>query len=489
MNGFRMLSRLGLGALAVTLAVGTATALAGSGVGGVFNLGETNTVSATSILTGATAGSQLKVVNNSADAAATALDLSVVSGRAPFKVNSSSKVTNLNADLLDSRDSTYFLPKTGTAANSSKLGGLAPTAFWKTSGNAGTAPGTNFLGTTDHQALELKVNGQRALRLEPAENQDFVINPNIVGGFPGNSVDPGQSGSVIAGGGIFVWAESGNHVSGSFDVIGGGADNTAGGYFSTVTGGHGNTAGGWASTVAGGLGNTASNNSDTVAGGQGNTASGTSSTVAGGYSNKASGGASTVPGGSDNTAGGDYSFAAGLRAKATQPGSFVWGDNTITDLTSPAANTFTVRASGGIWLGTTSSPSIPAGRFINTSTGGYLSTAGIWTNASDRALKHDFRPLNRRSVLEKVARMPITSWSYKAESPSLRHIGPMAQDFYKAFGLGQDDKHIGTVDEGGVALAAIQGLYRENQALKRQNKALNLRLTRLEHLVGRLSRR
>jgi hypothetical protein len=81
--------------------------------------------------------------------------------------------------------------------------------------------------------------------------------------------------------------------------------------------------------------------------------------------------------------------------------------------------------------------------------------------------------------------MPITSWSYKAESPSVRHIGPMAQDFYKAFGLGLDDKHITTIDEGGVALAAIKGLYRQNRALRRQNRSLNERLTRLERAIAK----
>jgi hypothetical protein len=65
----------------------------------------------------------------------------------------------------------------------------------------------------------------------------------------------------------------------------------------------------------------------------------------------------------------------------------------------------------------------------------------------------------------------------------------VAQDFYKAFGLGLDDKHITTIDEGGVALAAIQGLYRQNQALRRQNRSLNARLTRLERAVAHPSRR
>ena len=82
--------------------------------------------------------------------------------------------------------------------------------------------------------------------------------------------------------------------------------------------------------------------------------------------------------------------------------------------------------------------------------------------------------------------MPITSWSYKAEKPSIRHIGPMAQDFYKAFGLGLDNEHITTIDEGGVALAAIQGLYRQNQALQRENGSLNARLDKLEHALDKL---
>ena len=96
-------------------------------------------------------------------------------------------------------------------------------------------------------------------------------------------------------------------------------------------------------------------------------------------------------------------------------------------------------------------------------------------------------------MLEKVAKIPITSWGYKAEKPSVRHIGPMAQDFYKAFGLGLDDKHITTIDEGGVALAAIQGLYRENQKvhrenveLRRTNAGLSKRLDRLEQAMATL---
>jgi hypothetical protein len=403
---------------------------------------------------------------------------------APLTVNSTAKVASLNSDLLDGLDSTA-LP------------------YWKLGGNAGTTPASNFLGTTDNQALELKVNGQRALRLEPNST------PNLIGGSSGNFVSGGKVGSVIAGGGKSVGGE-GNFVSGSYAFIGAGSSNQAGpGDASAVVAGTSNVASGTAafvgagaintasgqdSAVIGGLNNQATALQSTVAGGLSNVANGDHGIVVGGYSNTA-GGNSAVVGGSFNTALGPESFAAGTHAKATLNGAFVWGDNTLTDLTSPAVNSFTVRASGGIWLGTTSSPSITAGHFIDTSTGGYLSSTGSWTNSSDRALKHHFRPLNPKTVLDKVARMPITSWSYKAEQPSIRHIGPTAQDFYSAFGLGLDNKHIGTIDEGGVALAAIQGLYRRNQALERENKALSsrfavqsARLTRLEHAFAKLTR-
>ncbi len=54
--------------------------------------------------------------------------------------------------------------------------------------------------------------------------------------------------------------------------------------------------------------------------------------------------------------------------------------------------------------------------------------------------------------------MPLSTWNYKAQDDSIRHMGPMAQDFHAAFGLGVSDKLIDTIDPDGVALAAIQGL-------------------------------
>ncbi len=113
---------------------------------------------------------------------------------------------------------------------------------------------------------------------------------------------------------------------------------------------------------------------------------------------------------------------------------------------------------------------------------------------SDRNAKENFTAVNAREVLAKVASLPVTEWNYKTDSKDMQHIGPMAQDFHAAFQLGTDDKHISVVDEGGVALAAIQGLNQklkekdaEIQTLKLQNDSLAERLNELEAAVKSLA--
>jgi len=110
---------------------------------------------------------------------------------------------------------------------------------------------------------------------------------------------------------------------------------------------------------------------------------------------------------------------------------------------------------------------------------------------SDRAMKEGFEEVDPSSVLERVAQMPVTRWSYRAE-PGVRHMGPMAQDFSAAFGLGASDRRIEFVDANGVLIAAIQGLEREmrrvrddNRALRRDNAAMRRELERLERRIAR----
>jgi hypothetical protein len=314
-------------------------------------------------------------------------------------------------------------------------------------------------------------------------------------------------GTVGGGGNNQAGDNAGTTADRMYATVGGGHSNTASSQSATVAGGSGNTASGWNATVGGGAGsiasgdyatvvggvsNGASGDTATVGGGYGNTASGYAATVAGGKGNTAGGSKASVPGGGQNTAAGDYSFAAGRQAKANNQGCFVWGDSTEADVACDSDNGFVVRASGNIWFGTTSSPDLTTG-FINTSTGAYLSSAGVWTDNSDRDAKENFTPVDGQEVLASLAEMPITTWNYKAQDADTRHMGPVGQDFYAAFGLGEDDRHIAGLDSSGVALAAIQGLYQLAQeqaaliqALEEENGGLQQQLGDLEGRVTAL---
>jgi hypothetical protein len=324
-----------------------------------------------------------------------------------------------------------------------------------------------------------------------------------VGGGWGNEAS-GYAATIGGGQNISVTAEyatigGGRNitVTGEYDTVGGGRGNTASWYYATVAGGYRNTASGdgatigggrhneagYDATVGGGSGNDAIGSYATVAGGSGNDASGYQATVGGGYLNAASGWMATVPGGNNNTAQGDYSFAAGRRARANHQGSFVLADSTDADFASVRNDALRVRFNGGATFSVNDGYWVrfwrSGGALIDTSTGAYLSTGGTWTNGSDRESKDNFAPVDGNDLLARLAEVPIQTWNYKAEDPSVRHLGPVAQDFHAAFGLGEDDEHISTVDAEGVALAAIQGLYQIVQDQETEMAALETELTTL----------
>ncbi len=327
-------------------------------------------------------------------------------------------------------------------------------------------------------------------------NNTASVNVATVGGGSTNTAN-GDS-ATISGGynntassiGATISGGQGNNASGSRATIGGGYSNTAssdsatvsGGFnnmasadVATVGGGQTNVANGDAATISGGWDNTASSDSATVSGGWDNTASGSRSTVGGGNQNVASGNLATVPGGYANVALGETSFAAGRQAKANHDGAFVWADDSALDFASTGANQFLARAVGGFYFYTntalTNGCTLPPG-------------GGAWSCTSDRNAKENIAPVDPQAVLQSVASMPIATWNYITQDDEIRHIGPMAQDFYAAFGVGEDDTHITTIDADGVALAAIQGL---NQLLEEKDAKISDLQGRVDDLEARLS--
>lgn len=212
--------------------------------------------------------------------------------------------------------------------------------------------------------------------------------------------------------------------------------------------------------------------------------------------------------GKQNTASGAASVAMGYHAHTNaRQGSFVFADRSSVDTLRAGVNhSANWRTSGGFRIFTSSNLSSgvtlqsgasvsnwgQASAVISTSTGAMLTTGGVWQNASDVNRKHDIQPVATDEILIKLRALPISSWGYNNEAALIRHIGPMAQDFYATFGLGNDDKSIGTVDADGIALAGIQALEERTRAqaaslekLAAENAALHSQLDSLEKHIGR----
>ncbi len=130
-----------------------------------------------------------------------------------------------------------------------------------------------------------------------------------------------------------------------------------------------------------------------------------------------------------------------------------------------------------------------AGIEFTLGTTGNLTIAGTLTQNSDRTTKHDIMPVQPEEILGKVLSLPIATWV--RDGDEARHLGPMAQDFAAAFGLGEDDRHIATIDMAGVSLASIQALNAriaqkdaEIETLRQKSSDLATRVETLEKLIS-----
>lgn len=361
-------------------------------------------------------------------------------------------------------------------------------------------------------------------------------------------------GSIGGGYANIAGDNAGSQNDAAFATVAGGLDNDARATYASIGGGEQGRVLGAGGTVSGGRSNTALGGSASVAGGSSNFAAGFISTVSGGDLNCAGGDRSWVGGRRaktriDNSGASVTGGCVGVANSADSTGdegSFVWADNTDADFVSSGPNQFLVRAAGGVAFnsnaisdgitdlvvaprsagdpdvdvqlrtrnGQTASIYLTdsgdsmnfsnaasfnygtgqiAGRFINTGTGAYLSSGGVWTDVSTRTVKHGFAAIDPMAVLNKVLSLPITTWRYDSQ-PDALHMGPMAEDFYAAFGLGESERALAGVDRDGVALAAIQGLHkqlatrttqqsRQIDTLKAENADLRARLERLERAL------
>lgn len=367
---------------------------------------------------------------------------------------------------------------------------------WETGGNVGTNPLTDFLGTVDGQPLHIRVNNQ-----DVGSIQSTLAGPNIRLGSPLNNVLNGADSTVVLGG--RNTAATANLAVGSNATISGGVGQVA-----EDTG-----------TVAGGRNNHASQEAFAVG----------SFVCAGGFNSFAAGTRARIRRSVTPGPVGPADPCDGLSNSGDADGdngTFAWADDQASDFISSGPRQFLARAGGGILFNTNVlvqsgddlvlkaraggdadsdvrlvsatgktgsmylrdadgawrfvAPNLSGPDFFSIQNGARLTAGGTWTNASSRTLKHGFVPVDADSVLAKVVALPLSTWQYKTSNEGA-HMGPVAEEFHAAFGLGDSDMSISTVDADGVALAAIQGLYRKLQA---DNAELTRRLAALEQRLG-----
>lgn len=418
---------------------------------------------------------------------------------------------------LDAR--TRFDPKAVQAAG-----------CWDLNGNAGTSEGPNFIGTTDDEPLILRVNGSRVGKFAMSTTGGGDSAPTITMGSSSNYAS--GAGATIAGGGDDVFG--GHSASGQHSTISGGVASIASGFEATVAGGSYNEASGSDATVLGGTDNCAGAPNSVALGREAKVRPGTDPARPGG--SLGCNGLASYPGGQGDIGSfvwssgsgpfittGPYQFlvraqgGVGINAAPLDGGVELTVTSDADGLDYPnlwlkqKANNNGILMSAGDGAGSNNAGfhidhyngSAQARRFSLNNDGSVLirsnitqtnsgvtmaAGSGSWSALSDRNVKTAIEPSDTRAVLDKLVAMPVSEWSYIAQGEDIRHIGPMAQDFSAAFGVGENDTTISTVDADGVALAAIQGLNQKLETELAQSRAENAGLqAQLQQLADRLA--
>ncbi|HEX8707155.1 MAG TPA: tail fiber domain-containing protein [Pyrinomonadaceae bacterium] len=154
-------------------------------------------------------------------------------------------------------------------------------------------------------------------------------------------------------------------------------------------------------------------------------------------------------------------------------GTFIWSDGsaqqTADTFRNTANNEFALRATGGFRfrtnLGGTTGCNLPAG-------------SGVFNCTSSRTTKENFLSVSGEDILSRLRRIPVSTWNYISEGQQVRHLGPMAEDFYQQFSLGTGNTSIGVQDLAGVSLAAVKAL--DQRTVELQRKAAEVEQLRAE---------
>ncbi len=432
-------------------------------------------------------------------AQSTILTLPAADSSASFKVENSVNVVlmRLNGDAgfyIGEALSTGTIPTTGTGtrlmwypAKAAFRAGTVTGDKWdaNNTGNASVAMGANTLAS-GYESVALGGNttasGSGATAIGSSTNASG-INSTALGG----STTANGSWSTALGYGTFA--------NGDYSTAMGN-ETTAGGDYSSAMGDQTTAIG--ISSTAWGYKTTASGNKSTAMGDE-TTASGSSSTAMGqltiasedcstaiGLNTTASGYVSTAIG-DHTTANGYWSTALGSYVSVGgYAGAFIIGDHSTTTVKNcTTENQIIMRFSGGY-------------KFYSNSgctTGVALNEGGnSWSTISDSLKKYAFLSINGESVLKKIDKFNLRTWSYKGQdSTKFRHYGPMAQEFFSAFGhdkygVSGNDTTINQADLMGVNLIAIQALIKRTHQLSKQNAELKKENAKMKSELTGLSK-
>jgi hypothetical protein len=444
----------------------------------IGNSGQLGVAAVTGTGSGNVAYGLSTLVSNSTGANNTALGFGVLQLNTTGAFNTAAGVGALNANTTGGAN--VAVGSNALVRNTSGTGNVAVgdgSQANTTTGNTNTALGQNALLQNSIGINNLALGSNAGSALTTGSNNIAIGNVGVVGEsqtirIGDNSLHAaaffaGVRAAPIAGANArSVVIDSSTGQLGVAAVTGSGTGNVAYGLSSLVS----NTTGAYNTAV----GISALNANST---GQANVAVGSNALVrnTSGTGNVAVGDASQA-----NTTTGNINTALGQGAlvnNSSGSGNLALGQNAGSALTTGSnniaiANTGVAGESNTIRIGNT----------VHTAT--YI--AGALYNPSDRNLKQDFAGVDVVDVLNKLVALPVSHWTYKNDDQRSRHLGPVAQDFHAAFGLGADDKHIATIDEGGVALAAIKGLYLKLQASEARSRTKDKELARVRHKAERV---